>query len=574
MSYLLGFSKRNKKIIAGTLLLILLQSIGTLLVPFLVARMVDEGIVSGQIEELLLIGGQMLGIALITGACAIAASYYSGEIAARFGSDIRKDFFKKVQKLSIKEVDELGTPTLLARTTSDVTNIQQIIMMFLQMILPAPFLCIASIVLTGMISVKLMLIPFLAILVFLLVSWVVIAKAEPKAHVMQVRMDKMLQVLREFYTGAKVIRAFGNETYEKERTDKTFTSYAEVMIQVNRLFAILNPTVVFVMGASLVAVVFFGGFAVVTAEMQVGGILAIAEYTIISLGYLTMAAMVVVMIPRALASLERLTEVLAIDVDIKDGEKVVTPSSSKEPLLRFNQVSFSYAEAEDPVLDDLSFDIYAGKVTAIVGGTGSGKSTIAKAMLRFKDSTSGEIRLFGESIKNLSQEFLREQISYIPQKAFLFSGTIEDNLRFGKPEATMAELDFASQVAQAKPFIDSLPEGYQAPVSQKGSNFSGGQKQRLSIARALVKEAPIYFFDDSFSALDYQTDRNLRRSLQTHFQKAALIIVAQRISTVRDADQIIVLNDGKIAGIGTHDFLLETCKVYQEFARSQGIGGA
>lgn len=564
------FFKEYYRMFLITFILMIGQAVGTLMIPYYVAKIIDEGILAQAQTTIWHNGLLMLGIAITTGVLAIAASYYSAILAGRFGYFLRKQLVAKTQELSIYDMDEFGIPTLLTRTTSDITNIQQILMMVFQMILPAPLICLASIVLTGMISWEFVWIPILSISLFSLVAVVVIKKAVPLADVMQQRMDKMMQVLREFYTGVRVIRAFNKTSYEKKRTDKTFGHYADVMIRVNKLFAVLNPTVNFVMGLSMTAVLAFGSVLVTQNTVPIGSLTAISEYTVLSLWFLTMAAMVIVMIPKALASLERIGEVLAKNEEITDGKKAQLNLKENEPLVTFKHVDFSYNGAEEPVLANISFTISKG-VTAIVGGTGSGKSTIAKALLRFKDPTKGEILFGGEQIKNVTQQALRQRISYVPQKAFLFSGSIRDNFLFGNPNATDKEIKKAAEVAQAAAFINTLPGQYDATVAQKGNNFSGGQKQRLSIARALIKPADVYFFDDSFSALDYQTDAKLRQALKTHLKDAAIVIVAQRLSTIKDADQIIVLEEGKIVGQGTHETLLVNCRVYQEFARSQGM---
>ncbi|HCM86632.1 MULTISPECIES: ABC transporter ATP-binding protein [Enterococcus] len=566
------FFKEYQKMFFGTFILMIVQAVGTLMIPYYVAEIIDEGILTQDQGAIWRNGALMLGIAVLTGIVSIIASYYSAILAGRFGYFLRKRLVDKTQQLSMADMDEFGTPTLLARTTSDITNIQQIMMMVFQMIIPAPLICLASIVLTGAISWRFVWIPITSIVLFSVVSLIVIKKAIPLADVMQQRMDKMMQILREFYTGVRVIRAFNKTDFEKKRTDKTFSNYADVMIRVNKLFAVLNPTVNLVMGLGMTAVLAFGGVMVLQGSVPIGSLTAISEYTILSLWFLTMAAMVIVMIPKALASLERVGEVLAAQEEIVDGPKETFELKENAPIAIFDHVDFAYSGAEEAVLSDITFNIPKG-VTAIVGGTGSGKSTIAKALLRLRDTTKGEIRFLGESIQDVTQEALRDRISYVPQKAFLFSGTVRDNFIFGNPQATEGDMKKAAEVAQADEFINGLENQYDAFVAQKGNNFSGGQKQRLSIARALIKPADLYFFDDSFSALDYQTDAKLRKALKSYLKDAAIVIVAQRLSTIKDADQIIVLEEGKIVGIGTHETLLKSCKVYQEFAKSQGMEG-
>ncbi|MFC0275896.1 ABC transporter ATP-binding protein [Enterococcus devriesei] len=566
------FFKEYQRMFFITFILMIVQAVGTLMIPYYVAEIIDEGILTQDQGAIWRNGAFMLGIAILTGIVSIIASYFSAILAGRFGYFLRKRLVDKTQQLSIADMDEFGTPTLLARTTSDITNIQQIMMMVFQMIIPAPLICLASIILTGVISWRFSWIPIASIVLFSVVSLLVIKKAIPLADVMQQRMDKMMQILREFYTGVRVIRAFNKTNFEKERTDQTFSSYADVMIRVNKLFAVLNPTVNLVMGIGMTAVLAFGGVLVLQGNVPIGSLTAISEYTILSLWFLTMAAMVIVMIPKALASLERVGEVLAKEEEIVDGQKVSFEPRADSPIAVFDHVDFAYSGAEEAVLSDITFEIPKG-VTAIVGGTGSGKSTIAKALLRLKDTTKGEIRFLGDSIQDVTQEALRARISYVPQKAFLFSGTVKDNFLFGNPQATIEEMKQAARIAQAEDFINHIDGQYDAFVAQKGNNFSGGQKQRLSIARALIKPADLYFFDDSFSALDYQTDAKLRKALKQELTEAAIVIVAQRLSTIKDADQIIVLEKGRIAGKGTHEELLKTCQVYQEFAKSQGMEG-
>lgn len=420
------FFKEYHKMFFGTFILMIVQAVGTLMIPYYVAEIIDEGILTQDQGAIWRNGAFMLGIAVLTGIVSIIASYYSAILAGRFGYFLRKQLVNKTQQLSMADMDEFGTPTLLARTTSDITNIQQIMMMVFQMIIPAPLICLASIVLTGVISWRFVWIPMASIALFSIVALLVIKKAIPLAEVMQQRMDKMMQILREFYTGVRVIRAFNKTSFEKKRTDQTFSNYAEVMIRVNKLFAVLNPTVNLVMGLGMTAVLAFGGVLVLQGNVPIGSLTAISEYTVLSLWFLTMAAMVIVMIPKALASLERIDEVLTKEEEIVDGAKVSFELKEDAPIAVFDHVDFAYSGAEEAVLSDISFDIPKG-VTAIVGGTGSGKSTIAKALLRLKDTTKGEIRFLDEPVQCVTQEALRERISYVPQKAFLFSGTIREN---------------------------------------------------------------------------------------------------------------------------------------------------
>lgn len=573
MKQIKTFYQKEKRTFYGTIFLMILQSFGTLLLPFYVAKIIDNGILKENTNAIIQNGGWMFLMALLTGIVSIASSYYSAHLAGKFGHFLRMSLFKKTQDISLTTFEEFGTPTLLARTTNDINNIQQITMMTFQMILPAPIIILASIFLTGMVSWKMVWIPLIAIILFSLVAVLIIKKAVPLATRTQKTVDKMMLILREVYTGVRVIRAFDKTDSEKLRADQTFEKYSTVMIQMNRLFAVLNPIVNLAMGISIALILSVGGYQSLTGSIQVGSITAIIEYTILSLWFLTMATMVIVMVPRGVTSMQRIEQVLTKPQDLHDGQASLELDADAPIVASFNDVAFTYDGAEEAVLSNITFDIPRGKTTAIVGGTGSGKSTIAKALLRLKDVTHGQILLGEQDIRTLTQKDLRAQMSYVPQKAILLSGSIKDTLTFGHAEASLEMMETVTKVAQADDFIANLPHGFDSHVAQKGNNFSGGQKQRLSIARALIKPAQLYFFDDSFSALDYQTDAKLRHALKSYLNHAAVVIVAQRIATVMDADQIIVLDEGKIVGKGTHNELMTSCQTYQEFANSQGLGG-
>lgn len=483
---------------------------------------------------------------------------------------MRELIFDKTQLLSIREFNQFGTASLITRATGDITIIQQTMIMITQLILPTPLIAMAAVMMTAMVSVELVYIPLAAMVVFLILILVLFKKASPVSKTIQTRVDRVNRVVRESIVGVRVIRAFDNTSYEQKRSDDTFVAYADNVIHLNKIFAVFNPMVWAIMGITMVAVAWFGGYLVLQETTQIGSIMAVMQYTIIILMFLMMSAMVIVMVPRMIACLERISEVLETELEISDHKEAGDqPKVHQNNQIVFKNVSFSYQGAEQPVLENLNFSCEAGKTTAIIGGTGSGKSTIAALMLRLYDIQEGGIFVAGNDIKKMTQHDLRESISYVPQKAFLFSGTIADNLRTGKPDATDEELMQAGKIAQAEAFIATLEAGYESPVAQGGTNFSGGQKQRLCIARALVKKAPIYIFDDSFSALDYQTDAALRSELKRAMKDACLVVVAQRISTIMDADQIIVLDEGRIAGIGRHEELMKTCSLYQEIADSQ-----
>lgn len=570
MKLIIDFFKKNKMLSSATVIALLFQVLGTLGVPLLVAKLIDEGIASGDSALVYQIGIQMIVVAFFAAISAIVGSYLSAEIAASFGYQVRNIFFKKVQTLSLKDSEEFGVASLVNRTSNDVENIQQVIILFLQMILPGPIIAAVAIVMTYSLSPKLTIVPILSMFIFLMVVYFLMKKGNQYSKSVQVKMDQVTRVFREFFMGISVIRAFGNQDYEKKRTDKTFQEYAENTIKLNQVFAWLTPAVMLLMGASLAGILWIGGTEVALGQLKIGSITAVSEYSIITLGYLVMAAMVIVTIPKGMASVYRIQELLNKDPEIKD--LVTTFSKDQEiqkEVVTFKDVSFSYQNAAEPVLKNINFSAKQGEITAIVGGTGSGKSTIAKVLLRFSEVSSGSILLNGRGINDLLQFDLRKKISYVPQKAYLFSGTIEENLKMGNPSITAEDLKHVIKVAQSDSFIYSQDKGLQSKVAQGGSNFSGGQKQRLSIARALAKEADVYIFDDSFSALDFKTDSKLRKALKVELKDKAVIIVAQRISTIQDADQIIVLDEGIVVGKGTHLELLATNSIYQEFVASQ-----
>lgn len=570
MNHLIAFLKSKKGMIGVIFLVTLVQVFGILLVPFFVAQIINVGIMEKNIETILWIGLEMLAAAGITTLISLWSSYLCADLASLTGKHMRELIFDKTQLLSIRDFNQFGTASMITRATGDITIIQQTMIMITQLILPTPLIAVAAVVMTAMVSMELVYIPLAAMVVFLILILVLFKKASPVSRTIQTRVDRVNRVVRESIVGVRVIRAFDNTVYEQKRSDDTFRAYADNVIHLNKIFAVFNPLVWAIMGITMVAVVWFGGYLVLQATIQIGSIMAVMQYTVIILMFLMMSAMVIVMVPRMIACLERISEVLDTEPEIVDHSQTgEQPDVTESKQIVFKNVSFSYQGAEEPVLKDLSFSCEAGKTTAIIGGTGSGKSTVLALMLRLYDIQDGAILVGGNDIQKMTQHDLRECISYVPQKAFLFSGTIADNLRTGKPDATDAELIQAGKIAQAEAFIGSLEAGYESPVAQGGTNFSGGQKQRLCIARALVKKAPIYIFDDSFSALDYQTDAALRSELKLTMKDACLVVVAQRISTIMDADQIIVLDDGSIAGIGRHEELLKTCSLYRAIADSQ-----
>lgn len=572
MKLMKEFIKENKWIVLATTLTICLQIAGTLGVSKLVGKLIDVGIVSGDQQVIKTIGIQMFLVAFIGTIAAIISSYLSALVAAKFGFQVRGLFFKKFQQFSMKNVDKFGSNSLLTRMTNDVDNVQTMIVLFCQLIFPAPIISLFALVMTFSYSVSLAWVTLASIVFYLVVVYFLMKKGTPLSLKIQPKMDRITTTLREFFTGINMIRAFNNQDFEEQRTNQTFKNYAERMSKVNQIFAWITPVAFLLMGVVYASILWFGGNLVAIGTLQIGTVTAVIEYTLLTLAYLMIAAMVSVVIPRSVASLNRLQEVLSEEIEISDPHTEATIAYHPEKaLICFDHVTFQYTETADPVLENVSFVIPKGKTTAIVGATGAGKSTLVKLLLRINDVTAGTISYSGTDIRSLSQQTIRQVISYVPQKAFLFSGTILSNLLMGNAKATTEEIRTALEISQSSEFIDSLPQGIESFVAQGGSNYSGGQKQRMCIARALIKPADVYIFDDSFSALDYKTDAALRAALHAQMSDKTLLIVAQRLSTIMNADNIIVLDEGRIVGQGTHADLLTTNSYYQDFAKSQGI---
>lgn len=571
MKYFKIFLKSHKGKLFLSVLLLLCSVVGTLLIPTLIANVVDQGILQGDVKVITRVGLQMLLVALAGSAISVFSSWVTSDLGALFGREMRSKLFKKIQELSVHQFDQLGVSSLLTRSTSDITNLQQTLGMMLQIVAPAPLILVASMIMTFMISPMIALIQFASIVLMMLASVVLLKKSNALSRSIQRRLDLINKVVRESITGVRVIRAFGNEAYEEHRSGKAYESYAENMIHLNRLFAVATPMIWLAMGAVMLVILGLGGAFSLKGTMAVGQITAVIEYTTMTMGYLISAASAFTTLPKTLACLGRLQEVLDMEPAIKDND--IAPGKKlkqqEDAIVAFNHVSFSYPGAEEPVIHDLSFKIMPGQTTAVIGSTGSGKSTIADLLLRIHDIQQGSITLGGTDIRSLSQQSLRDRIGCVPQKAFLFSGTIADNLRMGNEQAADRDLWTALRIAQAENFVKGLPKGLNSPVAQGGTNFSGGQRQRLSIARALVKKADVFLFDDSFSALDVKTDAALRTALRQNVKTSAKLVIAQRISSILDADQILVLDKGCLVGIGTHDILLKNCSVYRAIAESQ-----
>lgn len=570
MIYLKQYLFQHKGKVLLTVLLLLGQVVGTLLIPALLAELVDQGILAGNISVIWNTGVKMLAVTVLATTAAAWGSWATSDLSAAFGREMRLKVVQKSQALAIQQFDQIGISSMITRTTSDIANLERTIGMVFQMIVPAPLIVIVSIIMTVRAHAAMALIQFLFMGLLLGLAAFVLKRSEALSRTVQVRLDRINQVVREAVTGVRVIRAFGNEDYEEQRAGSAYRDYADTMIRLNRLFAIVNPIVWLMMGALMALILGVGGKLVLSQAMALGQISAVSEYSMMTMAYLIMAASVMTTLPKASSCLSRLNELLELRPAVNDGGlvKAVAPAKT-EPVLVFDHVTFAYEGAEEPVISDLSFTLSSGQTTAVIGSTGSGKSTLADLILRLHDLQSGQIRLHGTALPEYPQQALRDHISCVPQKAFLFSGTLAENLRMGQKDASEDQLWKALRIAQAEDFVRQLPQGLNAPVAQGGTNFSGGQRQRLAIARALVKEADIFIFDDSFSALDGRTDAALRQALREQLTRPAKLIIAQRISTIRDADQILVLDQGRLAGCGTHEQLMQSCPAYREIAASQ-----
>lgn len=483
---------------------------------------------------------------------------------------MRVAVYDKSLKLSVYDFRQFGTASITTRTISDITNIQMALTSFIQMVLPVPVIIVLAVILTFNLDVQFGFVLLCAVAAVLILALFIMRSASPLFRKLQKLLDRMSKILLENITGVRVVRAFNNEQREETRLNESFSSYAKTSIKANRLFANLDGLSFFFINLLIVVIYWMSGGHISSGILQIGDITAVIEYAMMVLFFIMMAQMVIMTMPRALECCSRVQNVLDHSPEIVDYVNADPQIDEKNnQVLAFDHVTFRFADAEEDTLSDLNFTCRRAQTTAIIGGTGSGKSTVASLILRFHDVSSGSIRLNGTDIRDMTQHKLRDHIAYVQQKAWLFSGTIADNLRYSNADASDEDLIHAAEVAQAADFIRAQPQGLQAFVAQGGTNFSGGQKQRLSIARALVKKPQLYIFDDSFSALDFKTDAALRKALKKETKDAAVLIVAQRVSTIRHANQIIVLHEGKMAGIGTHDELLKTCSVYQEIYTSQ-----
>lgn len=553
----------------AVVVLMFLQTLGTLYIPTMMSDIVNNGIMTGDLAYIYRTGGGMLVIALSTACIAFAGSWLASTLAARWGRDIRFELFGKVQKFSIKDFNKFGTASMITRSTNDVAQLQDAAAVAMQMVLPAPIITIGALMLAYGKNPQMAGLIGGMIIVFILIAVILCLKVLPYYGKLRTGMDEMNRILRERISGVRVIRAFNRENHEKGRANQVFASYSETSIRVNKIFAVMMPVVMAVSNLCTLCIIWFGGKFVTDGLMQIGDIMALVEYALLIFWNLVMGVMMMMLLPRAATCARRIDEVMAVEPEITDGEGTCPDGKEDIPAIEFRDVTFCYEHAEEPVLRNLNFTCKRGKTTAIIGGTGSGKSTIASLMMRFYDIQEGQILVNGKDIRSITQASLRDKIGYVPQKGFLFSGTIADNLRYGHESASVEDFQRAARIAQATDFIEEMEHGYESGVSQGGTNYSGGQRQRLCIARAIMKQAEIYLFDDSFSALDFKTDARLRAALKSEVREAAMIVVAQRVSSIIDADQIIVLDNGGIIAMGNHKELMQSCQIYQEIVRSQ-----
>ena len=571
MKLILQFLKPHWKLTVLTVLLAVIDVGGSLFIPTLAAHLLNQGTSGVAFEELLTTGLQMGAVSLFSSICAILGGYACATLAARVGKDMRVALYEKSLKLSIYDFRQFGTASITTRTVSDITTIQFALTSFIQMVLPVPLVCIIALALSFLLNTTLgTILLILTALVFILALGIM-RSASPLFTKLQKLLDRMTTILLENITGVRVVRAFNNEEREQNRMSDAFSNYAETSIKANRRFANLDGLSYFFINLFVVIVYWLSGGYISLGNLQIGDITAVIQYAMMVMFFLMMAQMVILTMPRALECCERIRAVLEHSPEIRDlveqDDQKLLPN--QDEVLAFRNVSFRFADAEENTLSHLNFSCRRGQTTAIIGGTGSGKSTVASLILRFHDVIGGSILLNGKDIRQMTQHTLRDHLAYVQQKAWLFSGTIASNLRYGNADATDEQLMHAADVAQAGDFIRSLPDGLNPFVAQGGTNFSGGQKQRLSIARALVKKPELYIFDDSFSALDFKTDAALRKALAKERQDAAVLIIAQRVSTIQHADQIVVLNEGQMVGLGKHEELLQTCPVYREIYESQ-----
>ncbi len=566
----------------------LLEAILELLIPLLMAKLIDNGVKANNSSYIYMMGGLMLLTAVIGAGSAFICQYYASIASQGFGTTMRNLLFKKIQSFSFNEIDKIGTPSLINRITSDVNQLQFAVAMLIRLVIRVPFLCIGGVVMAMIINVRLSLVLLIVMPLFAAFLYIVMSRSIPMYKSVQKKLDTLSTVIRENLSGARVVRAFARLDKERERFIKSNREYADNSVRVGRISALLNPATTVIINLGVAAILWFGGYQVYEGSMSQGEIIAYINYVNMILSALIVLANLVITFTKAAASAARVNELLDLEPSISDpaeeqlksmdqltdlsGESNST-EKAEEPVVEFKNVSFSYEGSAENVLQNISFKIYKGQVTGIIGSTGAGKTTLINLIARFYDTTGGAVCINGTDVKKLKQNELRNKIGMVPQKSVLFSGTIEENLKWGKHDAAPDDMIKAAKVAQAYEFIEKKPEGFSTQIVQGGRNLSGGQKQRLAIARALIKKPEILILDDSSSALDYATDASLRRELKENLTDTTVIIVTQRVAAIRNAELIVVMDEGEIVGMGRNEELLESCAVYREIVNSQDESG-
>lgn len=549
--------------------LVVTRAMTELYLPNLMSKIVDRGIATGNIELILRTGLAMLGVTAITFVVIFCTSFLSSQISARFARDLRKGIFEKVETFSLEDVESFGIASLITRTTNDVSQIQQALMMSLRMVVMAPVMAVGSVIMAFWKNARLSSILFVSIPFLLFGVYFITRKAIPFFRAMQDKVDRLNQVLRENLTGIRVIRAFGKSDYEKRRFVETNEDLTTTSLRVHRIVALVTPVIMLVMNVTILALLVFGSFQIDTGTLQIGELMAIIQYVLHITNAFIMMSMVFSFLPRAEVSIRRIEEVLSRPASIENSEDAVPLPYQPGATVTFEEVTFRYPGASEPALNHISFTAESGKTTAIIGSTASGKTTLLNLLMRFYEVDQGSIMISGVDIKKAKLEDIRGKIGYATQKAVVFTGSVKENIRFGREEITDAQVERAMRIAQLEPFVNAMPQKADTVIAQGGTDLSGGQRQRLSIARAIAADPPILLFDDTFSALDFKTDAKLRLALRAEMRNKTLLIIAQRVSTIMDADQILVLKNGALAGKGSHVQLMRDCPEYREIVYSQ-----
>ncbi len=566
---LVGYLRPHWRVLVVIGFLLLVQAITNLFLPSLNADIINNGVVTGDTAYIVRVGAVMLLLSVLLGFASVVTVYFSARTAMRFGREVRGDLFRRVEGFSLSQMHGFGVPSLITRNTNDVQQLQMLVMIGLTMMVLAPITAIGGVIMAMRENVQLSGLLLVTVPLMIAVIGYMIYRAVPLFRAMQVKVDKVNGVLRENLAGIRVIRAFVRTSHEEERFAEANADLTDTALKVTRLFALIMPTLMLIMNLTIVATIWFGGHLIADDSMPIGNLFAFQAYIMQILMSVMMAVMTMMMVPRAAASAERILAVLDAVPEIAEPARALPAPLARHGRIELLDVEFRYPGAQDSVLQDVSFTMEPGTTTAIVGGTGSGKSTLVNLLPRLLDVTGGSILIDGVDVRDIPLEELWGLFGLVPQRGFLFGGTVGSNVRFGRPDATDEQVWQALGIAQAREFVDVLPEGLDAPVDQGGVNLSGGQRQRLAIARCLVREPLIYLFDDSFSALDYTTDARLRGALAEQTRDRTVVIVAQRVSTIMNADRIVVLDSGSVVGIGSHDDLIETCAAYQEIVASQ-----